>query len=79
MVVLAVHNGGSAEKVGEVARERGYEFAVGADRNGAIHRAYQITLRPTTVMIGPDGKVLAVRAGAHTVEQWQEVLAGLSR
>lgn len=74
---MAVHNGSSPEKVGQVARDRGYTFPVGADGNGAIHRAYQITLRPTTVVIGPDGKVLAVRAGAHTVEQWQEELARL--
>lgn len=69
-MVLAVHNGGSAERVAEVARERAYTFPVGAD-GGAIHRVYGITLRPTTVVIGPDGTVLAVRAGAHTVEQWQ--------
>lgn len=71
---MAVHNGGSSEKVTQVARERGYTFPVGADRNGSVHRAYGITLRPTTYVIR-DGKVLAVRVGAHTVEQWQEQVA----
>lgn len=74
-MVLAVHNGLSPEKVAEVAKARGYAFPVAADRNGAIHRAYGVTLRPTTAVIGPDGKVLAVRAGAHTAEQWKEQLA----
>lgn len=74
-MVLAVHNGLSPEKVGQVARERSYTFPVAADGNGAVHRAYGVTLRPTTVVIGPEGKVLTVRVGAHTAAQWKEQLA----
>lgn len=71
---MAVHNGSSPEKVLQVAQERGYTFPVGVDQNGAVHRAYGITLRPTTAVIGPDGQLMALRAGAHTAEQWRAEL-----
>lgn len=73
---MAVHNGDRAEKVTQVASERGYTFPVAADQSGAVHRAYGVTLRPTVAVIGPEGKLLALRVGAHTPAQWQEALAG---
>lgn len=72
--MLGVNNGESKDLVGRVAQERGYAFPVALDLRGAAHRAYQVTLRPTTAVIGAGGQVLAIRAGAHSVEEWKAQL-----
>lgn len=61
-------------EVQKVATNRRYPFPVTADSSGAVLRAYHVRFRPTTVVIGPDGIVRAYRIGAHTVEEWQQVL-----
>lgn len=80
-MVLAVNNGENPTRVARVSAERGYRFPVLLDRAGDAHRAYGVTLRPTTVIVGPDGTVRAVRAGAHGAGAWAEELRrqGLGR
>lgn len=58
----------------QVSAERGYVFPVAVDLRGEAHRAYQVTLRPTTAVIGANGQVLAIRAGAHSFEEWRAQL-----
>lgn len=61
--------------VAAAARERGYRFPVLIDEAGDALRAYGVTLRPTTAIIGPEGNVRAMRAGAHSAAAWREQLA----
>ncbi len=74
-MVLAVDNGEEMERVARVAAERGYRFPVAVDRKGDVLRAYGVTLRPTTAIIGPAGDLRAMRVGAHSAEAWREQLA----
>lgn len=67
-MVLAVNNGETLEQVARVAAERGYRFPVATDRPGGVLRTYGVVYRPTTVIIGPEGTVRAVRVGAHNAE-----------
>lgn len=71
LVVLAVNNGEDPGRVARVAGERGYRFPVLLDESGAAHRAWDVRYRPTSVVVGPDGRVLAYRIGAHPAEDWR--------
>lgn len=77
IVVLAINNGESLERVQAVAGQRGYPFLALADPRGTVHRSYGIVLRPTLMIVGPDGLVRAVRVGAHTAGQVRAELVRL--
>lgn len=76
-MVLAVHNGGDPDQVGAAARALGLTCSVAADVHGEVHRAYGVTLRPTAVVVAPDGTVRAVTAGARSTAAWRAELRRL--
>ena len=65
LAVLAVNCGEDKNQVGNFIKETGYDFAVGLDANGAIQDLYgPIGGIPYTVIINPDGVIIATHLGA---------------
>lgn len=45
------------------------------DATGRVHGAYHVRALPTTVALGPDGRVVAVLEGARPPDQYEALLA----
>lgn len=65
---------GRARKVRKFLRRGDFTMRTLLD-TGAASRAYQVFSIPTLVVIGPDGRVEALRQGAHSEQQLRELIA----
>lgn len=57
------------------ARDLGVTFPVLFDEQGDAQRAYSVRGLPTTFLVGPDGRILAVRPGEISQALLDEYLA----
>ena len=58
-VILAVNVRDRLNRVRKYLSGKEFQFKVLVDADGAIYKAYNVTRFPTTVIIGPDGRLLA--------------------
>lgn len=59
LVVVGIAEDETPEAARKTAAERGVDYPIGVDRDGAARAAYGARSLPTTVLIGADGKVRA--------------------
>jgi len=65
LVVLTVNCSEDKKQVENFIKETGYDFVVGLDPSGAIQDLYgPISGIPYTVIVGPDGVIIATHLGA---------------
>jgi thiol-disulfide isomerase/thioredoxin len=57
VVVLAVNYGESSEKVQQFVQRVSVDFPVLLDRHTEATRAWQVRVRPTSFVLGPDGQI----------------------
>ena len=67
--VLAVNVDAQGADAQRFLAEHPARFALGFDPAGATPRGYQVKGMPTSVLIGPDGRVLRVHSGFRESEQ----------
>lgn len=80
--VLAVNVDARAADAEKFLAEHPARFALGFDPAGATPRSYQIKGMPTSVLIGPDGRVLKVHSGfreSEVAELEQQIRTALER
>jgi len=65
VITVAVKSGGLQE-IEKYKRENGLAFPVINDQNGAIAAAFKISVFPTTIIVGKDGKVFWAESGYTT-------------
>ncbi|MBT3226019.1 MAG: TlpA family protein disulfide reductase [Deltaproteobacteria bacterium] len=58
-VILAINVRDRLSRVRKFLKGKNFQFKVLFDTDGLIYKAYDVTRFPTTVIIGPDGKLLA--------------------
>lgn len=61
--ILAVSTGEGKEKVGLYHKSFPYGFPFALDPDSNISRKYDVSMLPTTYLIGPEGKILAKAIG----------------
>lgn len=78
VVILAMNVGDDNEMMAEWWKERGYTFPTLHDADDLAEK-YGIKAFPSSVMIGPDGKVLHAQVGSlHELERTiEEALAAM--
>jgi thiol-disulfide isomerase/thioredoxin len=62
-VVLAVQTAGSARSAQDTAGELHLHFAMLPDRDSSVTKAWNVTLLPTSFLVGPDGAIAYRHAG----------------
>ncbi|MFG6486218.1 choice-of-anchor D domain-containing protein [Roseateles sp. BYS78W] len=67
--VLAVNVDARSADAQKFLAEHPAQFAVALDANGATPRSFQVKGMPTSVLIGPDGRVIAVHQGFREAER----------
>ena len=67
MIGLAVDSG-NASKVRSTAKRWGIQYPV-AVADGSLQRTYDISTLPTTIVVGPDGKVVDIHVGIMSERQ----------
>lgn len=68
-VVVGVNAGGeSAADAAAFAKERGIDWPLVIDGDGAVSRAYRVTSLPALYVIGKDGTVAASRSGGWSAD-----------
>lgn len=77
VVVLAVNQGESREKVAEFAREFGLTFPILLDENRSVGNQYGVRAYPTTLFIDKNGVVRQVTVGGLTRAAILRQLEGL--
>jgi len=75
----AVVSGEERADVEELARERGWQFPVAVDRDGAVVNIYRVGVCPTTVFAYPGGKVRETKLGTLDVGQLRAAVSALER
>ena len=65
VITVAVKSGG-LDEIHNYMRENGLSFPVVNDQNGAIATQFKITVFPTTIIVGRDGKVFWAESGYTT-------------
>jgi len=75
----AVVSGEERADVEELARERGWEFPVAVDRDGAVVNIYRVGVCPTTVFAYPGGKVRETKLGTLDAGQLRAAVSALER
>jgi len=65
VVTVAVKSGGLKE-IEKYMRENGLSYPVVNDQNGAIASQFKISVFPTTIIVGKDGKVFWAESGYTT-------------
>jgi thiol-disulfide isomerase/thioredoxin len=77
--ILAINAGEASQDVSGFAQEYGMEFPVLLDTNSTFLDSQLIDSLPTTILLGPDGKVKALHVGLMTAEIFQnEILAKIN-
>jgi len=79
LVVLTANQGESAAVAARALRELHLRLPVLLDREQAYGGAYASIGLPTAVILGADGRIAAVVTGAHTLAEWQAILAPVER
>jgi thiol-disulfide isomerase/thioredoxin len=79
LVVIGVHsakfqNERDLENIRQVILRYGVEHPVVNDRDMAVWQAYAVRAWPTTVLIGPTGRVLAAHSGEGVWQAYAEVI-----
>jgi peroxiredoxin len=74
-VVLTINQEESAERVGEFFDEVGLTLPALLDSDLEVGKAYGAFFLPTTVIVDPDGRVLAIHRGMISREQLDDYLA----
>ncbi|OGG97160.1 MAG: hypothetical protein A2527_10865 [Candidatus Lambdaproteobacteria bacterium RIFOXYD2_FULL_50_16] len=67
--VLAVSAGEGAAKVEPFLKHFPYQFEFAFDENSAISAQYQVSMLPTTLIIGPKGEILGQAIGPRNWNQ----------
>ena len=65
VVTIAVKSGG-LDEIGNYMNENALSFPVVNDQNGAIATQFKISVFPTTIIVGKDGKVFWAESGYTT-------------
>jgi len=65
VITVAVKSGG-LQKIQDYMRENGLTFPVINDQNGAIATQFKISVFPTTIIVGKNGKVFWAESGYST-------------
>ena len=77
-IVLTINEGDSAEQVGEFFAEVGLTLTALLDSEGEVGTTYGAFFLPTTIIIGPDGAVVAVHRGMISRDQLDMYLDGIA-
>ena len=77
-IVLTINEGDSAEQVGEFFAEVGLTLTALLDSEGEVGTTYGAFFLPTTIIIGPDGAVVAVHRGMISRNQLDMYLDGIA-
>lgn len=75
----AVVSGEERADVEELVRERGWDFPVAVDRDGAVVNIYRVGVCPTTVFADPGGKVRETKLGTLDARQLRAAVSALER
>jgi thiol-disulfide isomerase/thioredoxin len=75
LVVLSANQGESAAVAENVVRSLHLQIPVLLDHEQSYGGAYATIGLPTAVILDANGKIAAVETGAHTLPEWQAILA----
>ena len=65
-VITVAVKSGSLQKIDDFKRKHGLSFPVIDDSSGAIAKAFKISVFPTTIIVGRDGRVFWAETGYST-------------
>jgi peroxiredoxin len=60
----------------EFRRQAGWQFPVGSDEHGSVHRAFGIAVWPTVIIVDRKGRI-AYRAAGHRAGEIEQRLAAV--
>ncbi|MBL7856450.1 MAG: TlpA family protein disulfide reductase [Cyclobacteriaceae bacterium] len=78
-VMLALDQPGTQEKIGKFVKEKEYNFPIFTPA-GNLPKQLQVSTIPTTLVIGPDGKIASQKVGAanYDTEKFRSFLKDLA-
>jgi hypothetical protein len=72
---LGIDGNDSRRLARDLMAETGVTYPSGYDPDDAVYRRYRLVGRPTTVFIGPDGRIRGVHAGELRGDELDRLMA----
>lgn len=72
--VLGINMGESRDRVEEFLELRNISFPVLIDNGRELERLYNVVVKPSTFVVGPDGRIVDKKLGPITVEEFRKRL-----
>ncbi len=75
VVVLTANQGEAPNVIRDLVEHEHLHLPVLLDKDQEYGAAYATVGLPTAVILDPHGKIAAIEAGAHSLQEWQTLLA----
>jgi peroxiredoxin len=73
--IIAVNNMETLNTVQRFADSANLSFPIAMDERGAVQQTFGIMGYPTSIFVGPDGKIYATHSGAIRADQLEQYIA----